>query len=366
MHPPELVLDEYHYVTDARSIIEGKGSLRPEHPPLGKIFVVSGIRLFGDNPFGWRFFSVIFGTICIVLFYFICRSINMPGNASLFATFLFSFENLSFVQASVAMLDIYFLTFMLCAFLLYLKSEYLASGISVGLSTLAKIGGVLTLPAIFIHWLFTGRRELRRFLGLLLLAPISFVLFLPSLEFGLTRIPLNPISQIKTILSLSGSLTFANVSHPAASRPWDWILRPEMMYYWYDPHYIGATSFTVWALIIPSVLYMIYRAKKGNNASIFGLSWFASTYLIWIPISLITNRISYPYYFYPTVGAICIGIGLGLSQLLDVWKTKKTGKLRWVAMLAVPVYLLLHTGVFVILSPVFAKWVPIPFITPPT
>jgi len=366
MQPDTLVLDEQHYVGDARSILEGQDKVRFEHPPLGEFFIVSGIRLFGDNPLGWRFFPIIFGTICIVFFYFVCRKLNMPNEASLFATFLLSLENLSFVQASVAMLDVYSLTFMLCAFLLYLNRGYLLSGISMGLSALAKLSGILAFPTILIHWFFTGRTRPRWMLASVLLAPVSILLLLPSLDFIVWGQPFNPIYRIKTMFSLGSSLTFANVTHEAASYPWDWILHPEIMFFWYDPHYIGMTSLTVWALIIPTVLYMFFRARKGNNASLFGISWFASTYLIWIPVSLITDRISYPYYFYPTIGAICIGLGLGLSQLLDVWKTKRPGKLRWTVIMVISGYLLLHIGVFVVLSPVFAKWVPLLFITIPT
>ncbi len=45
MNPRELVFDEYHYITDARSIINGEGTQRTEHPPLAKLFIESGIRL---------------------------------------------------------------------------------------------------------------------------------------------------------------------------------------------------------------------------------------------------------------------------------------------------------------------------------
>jgi hypothetical protein len=48
---------------------------------------------------------------------------------------------------------------------------------------------------------------------------------------------------------------------------------------------------------------------------------------------------------------------LGLSQLLDLWKKRRTGKLRWAGLLAVLAYLIIHAGVFIILSPVFARWV---------
>jgi dolichyl-phosphate-mannose--protein O-mannosyl transferase len=132
------------------------------------------------------------------------------------------------------------------------------------------------------------------------------------------------------------------------------------MAYYYEPHYIGAISFTIWALIIPAVVYMAFRAVKGNMAGIFGISWFACTYLVWIPISIITDRVSFVYYFYPTVGAVCIGLGLGLSELLTIWKTRKTGKLRWMSVQLVIGYLLLHVGVFVILSPVFSHWITLP------
>ena len=76
MQPNELVFDENHYVTEARSIIAGEGVLYPQHPPLGKLLIVFGIRLLGDNPLGWRFFSVLFGTVCIALFYFICDRLH--------------------------------------------------------------------------------------------------------------------------------------------------------------------------------------------------------------------------------------------------------------------------------------------------
>jgi len=360
-HPAEPIFDEKHYVADARSILQGHDTLRPEHPPLGKLLIVSGVFLFGDNPFGWRLFSVIFGTICIILFYLICCQLMMPKVASILATFLLALDSLSFVQASVAMLDVFSLAFMLLSFWLYLKGKYLLSGVSVGLSALAKLSGALALPAILLHWLLARRARPRQFISSIFLAPASFMLLMPLLDFVVSGQFINPIGRVKTILSLSGSLTFANTTYEALSRPWDWILHPEIMAYWYDPHYIAAISFTIWALIIPSVLYMAFRAKRGDNAGLFGISWFASTYLLWIPVSIITDRISFVYYFYPTVGAICIGLGLGLSQLIAIWQTRNTGKLRQAAMLAVVVYLLLHVSVFVILSPLSTRWsVPLP------
>ena len=361
MQPNEPVFDEQYYITDARHILQGEGTARTEHPPLGKLFITFGMFLFGDNPFGWRFFSVVFGAVCIVLFYLICRRLTMSKESSFLATFLLSLENLSFIQASVAMLDVYSLAFMLGSFWLYLKGRYLLSGISVGLSALAKLSGALALPVILLHWFFTNRARPRKFLTSMLLAPASFFLLMPLFNLIIWRNAswhpsFNPIEQTQTMLGISSMSTFTKYPSEMLSRPWDWILHPEIITYWLDPHYIAMISPSIWALIIPVVLYITFRAIKGNSVALFSLLWFASTYLIWIPVSLITDRISYIFYFYPTIGAICIGLALGLSQLSDIGRTRQTGRLRMMARLAIPGFLLLHLASFVILTPVSYWW----------
>ena len=116
LRPDAPVFDEQYYVPDARSILQGDGSERIEHPPLGKLIITSGVALFGDNPFGWRIMSVLFGLACIVFFYLICRSLRLSQRASFLATFILALENLSFVQAGIAMLDVFSLSLMLAAF----------------------------------------------------------------------------------------------------------------------------------------------------------------------------------------------------------------------------------------------------------
>jgi hypothetical protein len=224
----------------------------------------------------------------------------------------------------------------------------------VALATLAKLTGVLVVLPILLHWLIARRERWVNFAASMALAPLAFLLLLPVFDFIIYRRLANFITGIKTMLAQSASLTFANVSHPALSRPWEWLIFPEkaVMAYWYQPHYIGAVSFTVWALIIPTVVYMIVKAVKKNDAGLFGILWFASTYLVWIPVSLVTNRVSFIFYFYPTVGAICLGLGMGLSQLIDFWRTRPSGKLRWVAISGVVVFLVLHLAVFIVIAPI--------------
>jgi predicted membrane-bound dolichyl-phosphate-mannose-protein mannosyltransferase len=362
--PTDLILDEQHYIKDARNIMQNHESLRTEHPPLAKLIIVAGIKTFGDNPWGWRVFPILFGTVSIVLFYFLCRRLNMSPTASNIAAFLLAFENLTFLQASVAMLDVFCLTFMLAAFLLYVNRRYINSGIAVGLSALAKLNGALALPVIFIHWIFSRQGRSRGIIFTILFSILSFVELMILFEYIIAQrvtSSLDPFLRIKDMLSLSGSLTFATVTHPYASHPWDWLISYKPMAYWYMPHYTAAISFTIWALIIPTFAYLVYKAVKRDEAGLFGLAWFAGTYLIWIPVTLITDRVNYIYYFYPAVGAICIGVALGLSRLIDIFRNRPSGKLKWTALSVVIFILFMHLVSFLILSPLipvdFAKLV---------
>jgi dolichyl-phosphate-mannose-protein mannosyltransferase len=124
------------------------------------------------------------------------------------------------------------------------------------------------------------------------------------------------------------------------------VLTPEVMPYWYTPHYTGMISPTIWVLIMPLVLYMTWRAIRGHTLVLLPLSWFICSYLIWIPLSLITDRVTYLFYFYPTVGAIALGLAIAMSPMLNrAWGRG-----------VISVYLLLHVIAFVVLSPVALGW----------
>jgi dolichyl-phosphate-mannose-protein mannosyltransferase len=265
--------------------------------------------------------------------------------------------------SSLAMLDVYFLTFMMAAFLLYVYRRYISSGVAIGLSALAKLNGALALPVVFVHWVFTREKRTRWFGLTILFSILAFIELMILFEFliahGMTS-ELNPFHRIQEMLSLSGSLTYHSVDHPFKSYPWQWLIFYRPMPFWYMPHYTAAISFTIWALIIPTFGYLIYRAIKKDEAGLFALAWFFGTYLVWIPITLITDRVSYLYYFYPTVGAICMGVAIGLNQLLGIFRSRTRGKLKWTALSIVIFVLFLHLASFLILSPLipydFVPW----------
>jgi dolichyl-phosphate-mannose-protein mannosyltransferase len=376
LQPSSLVFDEQYYIPAAKSILQGEGTDRTEHPPLGQLILTSGVWLFGDNPVGWRFFPIVFGVIGLVFFYLICRQLNIAPRLAFLATFLLSFENLGFVMSSVAMLDVFSLTFMLASFWFFLKGSYTGSGIMVGLATLSKLTGILALLIILAYWIFTAVKNQpsisslfkgetkREFPIVSLKSPLLVIFFtlltfwalMPLLEFIIWHKWLNPASQVGFMIKANTLATFASSPSDMLSRPWDWLILPKILTFWITPHYIAMISPTLWVFIIPVTVFLIYKTWKNHRTALFTLIWFTATYLIWIPVSLITDRMSYIYYFYPAAGAVCIGLSLIASKIEDATNNQPDLKIKRWLKLIVPSYLLLYLGAFVILSPVSYWW----------
>lgn len=77
------------------------------HPPLGKVLIGAGEAMFGMNPFGWRFMSLVFG--CLLVFFTIrlARRISRSTLVGAFAGLLLTFDGLAFVMSRIALLDIF-------------------------------------------------------------------------------------------------------------------------------------------------------------------------------------------------------------------------------------------------------------------
>ena len=354
-NPSEIFFDEKHYVPDARSISANATDLRQEHPPLAKLIITADMQIFGDNPWGWRLFAVLFGTATIVMFYFLCRQLGMKKNATIIATFLLAFENMTFVQNGMAMLDVFFLTFMMAAFLLYACRRYISSGVAIGLAGLAKLNGLLALPTIAFHWIFTRKGRSKWALMTVLVAILTFMLLMIFCDWIITRdfsLVRDPIHRVMEMSNATSALTFHDYPNSGATYPWTWLYTYKSPLYFGMPHYYGAISFSIWALIIPTFIYMIWRAFKKDNAALFGVGWFTCVYIIWIPATLITDRLTYPFYFYPAIGAICLGLGIALNQLWEYWRNGANRKLRITALTVFIVIIAAHVLSFLILAPI--------------
>jgi dolichyl-phosphate-mannose--protein O-mannosyl transferase len=112
---------------------------------------------------------------------------------------------------------------------------------------------------------------------------------------------------------------------------------------------------------------MIYKAIRGIEAAAFVWFWFLATYLVWLPLDAVTNRVTFVFYFLPTAPAICIGLGIAISTVLNRlgrWRANRGRTTNWIRALyaVVGLYLLVHLAIFVIFNPAvptFIKtWLP--------
>ena len=137
-YPNKLVFDETYYAKDAYSllkfgyernwpsnanskIIAGDPDVMQDtaafvvHPPLGKWLIAGGEHLFGMNSFGWRFASLVFGTLLIIVTIRLVRRVSKSTLIGGLAGILLTFDGLEFVMSRTALLDIFLAFFVVAA-----------------------------------------------------------------------------------------------------------------------------------------------------------------------------------------------------------------------------------------------------------
>jgi dolichyl-phosphate-mannose--protein O-mannosyl transferase len=152
--PDHPYFDETHYVPAARQLLQTHfaiPTLNLEHPPLAKELMALSIWLFGDNPFGWRTMSALFGALAMTGIYLCGRALFDDQRMALWATAITALNQMLFVQARVAMLDIFALAFVLWGLAALMASFreqartralLAAAGLCFGLATACKWNGV--------------------------------------------------------------------------------------------------------------------------------------------------------------------------------------------------------------------------------
>ena len=105
--------DEIYHARTAKEHIDGVYPYEITHPPLGKLILGLGIRVFGMTPFGWRFMGVLFGVLMLPILYVFLK--NMFGKTAVAAcgTTLFAADFMHLTQTRIATIDTYAVFFIL-------------------------------------------------------------------------------------------------------------------------------------------------------------------------------------------------------------------------------------------------------------
>ncbi len=103
-----------------------------------------------------------------------------------------------------------------------------------------------------------------------------------------------------------------------------------------------------WLALAAGLLFLMKDPPHDDRAAVFTLCWLVGTWVAWIPLSILTDRIAFSFYYLPSVGALALGTALLLDRLL----TQAPARLRRLARLAAGAFLFLHLAAFCLLSPV--------------
>ncbi len=281
--------DAYMYNTEMPADAEEGTAYEWSHPAFAKLPMQVGILLFGDTPFGWRFMEVIWGALGVGLMYGLGR-ILFDRTTGILGAGLFLIEGLWFVQSRTAMNDVYLVSWIMLAFLLfgvYLQTAsrrrwvwLLGAGTAIGLAMATKWSALF---AFGLLGLVAGLRELRSGLQQPRELPASFLtlvgafILLPAAMYIGSYVQFfamgwnfeNWWELQKQMRGYHWNLT---AQHDWASRWWTWPLniRPVWYHVTYDPNGIDiANTFAmgnpaVWWLFLPAMFFCLYHWFEGR------------------------------------------------------------------------------------------------------
>lgn len=108
--------DEIYHARTAYEHIEGITAYENTHPPLGKIIIAIGIKLFGLSPFGWRVSGTILGVMMVPIIYMTARRLFGRTAYAVLAAGLLAADFMHFTQTRIATIDVYGVFFIMLMF----------------------------------------------------------------------------------------------------------------------------------------------------------------------------------------------------------------------------------------------------------
>jgi len=353
-----LIFDEAYYVNAARILLgwpvaDGApyaGSpvgLDPnsEHPPLGKLLMALSMSVFGDNGLGWRLPSVVAGMLALAALYFVVRASGESARLAVLAVGFFAFENLAHVHSRIGTLDMLVLAPILVGAWLALRGRWAAAGAAMGLGMLMKLTalyGLLALLIMLALGLWAAWRRQRR-LHLVDLRPTAAVLIAFTIVTigGLWLLDArfssfsNPIEHLRHMLEYGANLGRGVVGPGPCpgndSAPWQWLFNDcQMSYLRVDVtvksgeeivaihptiDFRGAMNPILIGSLVVAFLFTGWLAwKRQSRLAGWSIVWAAANYLPFVALALLTQRVTYIYYFLPVIPALAVATALLLRR----------------------------------------------------
>lgn len=327
--PKSEYFDEVYHAFTARQILHGNKmawewwNTPPEgfayewtHPPLAKLGMVLGMKIFGENAFGWRIIQAILGVGAVLLIYLISKELFKDSLLSILSAAVFSLDGLPLVMSRIGMNDTYMLFFMLLSLYFFIKEKDFWSALDFGLSLASKWSVIWATPIFFILWL---RRKVK------FRPSIIWFLVLPSAVYLLAYLPMFLTGHNLSIWwemqkQMWWYHTGLRATHPYSSPWWSWPLLIRPIYLYTSNEVSGMVSriyafgnpFIFWFGLLSVVISTVFAFAERNKK----LGFVIFCYLIFFVPWAASPRIMFLYHYLPSIPFLAIATGYVLRRNL--------------------------------------------------
>ena len=346
--------DEVYHARTAYEHLKNQPPYEVSHPPLGKLILSLGIRLFGMIPFGWRFSGTCIGILMLPALYFFLKKMFGGTAVPSAGTTVFAADFMHFVQTRIATIDsyaVFFTILMYLFFWLYWRAPrektrdwvppLALSGLCFGLGAACKWTCIYAGGGLALLWLldrifrakdFYARGAKKQYWSETsdnIVRCLFFFVIIPAVVYYLSywrygtaaglRGPGMLFSQEyrdivldnqKYMYSYHAGVT---ATHPYSSVWWQWMLdvRPIL----YDLEYLPDgrhISFGAWVNPmlcwggLMAMVCMVYLALfKKDRTALFILVGYLAQLLPW----MLVKRIVFEYHYFPSTVFLLLALG---------------------------------------------------------
>ena len=412
LYPSYMNSTYFDEIYHARTAYEHILKLEPyenTHPTLGKLIISLGIRLFGMNPFGWRFMGTLFGVLMLPVLYHLLKRLFASSLLCAAGTFIFAFDFMHYVQTRIATIDTYavfFILLMYDAMVIFLQTDLLTakwknilpplffSGLFMGLGIASKwtvAYGACGLAVLFFGKLAVtyrgitaeNRRQKDRLQDACLKKSLYIclwcVLFFIAIPFTVYFAAFLPITTLEhNSYDIFGRFIayqthmfnyHANLeaTHTFQSAWYQWPFDVRNVWYYgnYNADGMGALrtisvlgSPLFWWATVPAMLCTLWSAVKHRTmTALTAAVGFLAVILPWVPIS----RCTFIYHYFTAIPFLLIALLYGyqslsarpmLQKTLPVCKAGALSLRFTRAEVILAAFLLLHLILFLVYYPV--------------
>lgn len=336
----EAYFDEIYHPRTAWEHIRSIEPYEISHPPLGKLIMGIGIRLFGMTPFGWRFMGTLFGVGMLPLLYVFLKNLFGRTSIATCGTILLAADFMHLTQTRLATIDTYAFFFILlmywfmyryltlpsgtpfrkCALPLFLSGLFWGIGAASKWTVIYGCTGLVVLYFIGLYqkvrdWPAEQPGRVKWIFQILGFSVLVFAA-IPAAIYTLSYLPYAMAEGYTSLTGLIGAMwenqkymlsyhSGVTDSHPYSSRWYQWLFDIRPILYYMDNDVAGYTTrfaafvnpVVCWGGLLAVASCAVQAVRRRCARALFIFIGYLAQLVPWFFI----GRITFAYHYFPSV-----------------------------------------------------------------